>query len=63
MKIQVYIYNRWKCPYRDNINEECAHEDALKMDCNKDGELSFPTGCPLVALRIKQTNDSIKFIE
>ena len=33
------------------------------MNCYDIGKSNFPSGCPLLALNIKQTNDSIKFIE
>jgi len=58
LDIESYLY----CPYRCVTRSECVYP-YVYMRCVKDDDVGFPIECPLVALSIKQTNDSIKFIE
>ena len=63
MQVTIGMDNSGECPYRNYTYDKCdivGHED---MNCYDTGKSNFPSGCPLVALSIKQTNDSIKFIE
>ena len=59
MQVVLDIEDRMVCPYRC-IYTRCNY---LNIDCYCPAGDGFPKNCPLVALSIKQTNDSIKFIE
>jgi len=59
MQVVLDIEDRMVCPYRC-IYTRCNY---INKDCYCHIGDGFPTNCPLVAVSIKQTNDSIKFIE
>lgn len=63
MKVEIEINSPEECPYRNYTYDKCDVEGHEDMNCYDIGKSNFPSGCPLLALNIKQTNDSIKFIE
>ncbi len=65
MKVPIDIQEPYQCPWRENEDRICLRWGNKGKDCEWDINRIgiFPKNCPLKKLVIKQTNDSIKFIE
>ncbi len=62
MKVMIEVNSPEECPYyNDDYNDDCRFPDGCIRECGRG--IDFGYDCPLVALSIKQTNDSIKFVE